>query len=121
MSLPRSASISVRGSESEWRFDWSGFDGDDCFESFCATITDRGETRHFDFGPAVVWSLRGLNRVFMDQAQTKTQGGLSGYRSGQDFRMVFDHDKKQHEFYLARPQVQLDREFLPRYDGDDET
>jgi len=121
MSLPRSASIRVRGSESEWRFDWSGFNGDDCFESFRATITDRGETRQFDFGSAVIWSLRWLNRFFADQTQTKTQGGLSVYRSGQDFRMVFDHDKKQHEFHLTRPEVQLDREFLPRYDSEDGT
>ena len=121
MSLPKSACIRVHNGESEWRFDWSGFDGDDGFESFRATITDHGVTRHFDFRSAVVWSLRWLNRFFADPKLTKTQGGLCVYRSGQDLRMVFEYDKKSQEFHLASPEVNLDREFLPKYDGDEET
>jgi hypothetical protein len=121
MSLPRSASILIRNSESEWRFDWSGFDGDDCFENYRVTITARGVARHFDFGRAVVWSLRWLNRFFADQKLEKTQGGLCVYRSGRDLRMVLEFDQAQQEFHLINPEVQLDREFLPRYDGEDET
>ena len=79
-------------------------------------------TRHFDFGSAVVWSLRWLNRFFADRKLTKTQGGgLCVCRSGQDLRMTFEHDKKLQEFYLTSPEIHLDREFLPRYDDDDET
>lgn len=119
-SLPESASIRVHGIESEWRFDWDGFDGDDCFQSFRITVTEPGLTQDFDFGPSVVWSLRWLNRFFANETQTQTRGGLSVYRSGQDFRMAFEYNRKQHEFHLRSPQVQLDREFLPLYDGEEE-
>src|SRR5690349_3201008 len=105
MALPKSAFIRVHNAESEWRFDWSGFDADDCFESFRLTITDRGVTRQFNFGSAVVWSLRWLNRFFADQKQEKTRGGLCVCRSSRDYRMTFEYDKKPQEFRLTNPEV----------------
>ena len=117
MSLPREASIRVRSSESEWRFDWSGFDGDDGFQSFRATVTGPGVARHFDLGPAVVWSLRWLNRFFADQSLEKTQGGLRVYRRGNGYRMEIETGGGQEEFHLSNPEIDLDREFLPKYDA----
>ena len=118
MPLPRQATICVRTNESEWRFEWRDFDGDDCFASFKMAVKDRGVTRHFDFGAAVVWSLRWLNRFFENKTLEKTQGGLEVYRHGQDYPLVLDAGGGQEEFRLQAPEVLLDREFLPRYDED---
>jgi hypothetical protein len=121
MSLPRQAAIRVNNNESEWRFDWSGFDGDDCFHRSGLTVTEKGVTQCFDFGSSAVWGLRWLNRFFKDQSLEKTQGGLAVFRSGQDYKLAFEYDGRQVEFHLKSPQIQLDREFIPKYDGDDET
>jgi hypothetical protein len=119
--MPKQATIRAHNNEAEWRFDWSGFDGDDCFQSYRLTVTERGVTRSFDFGAAIVRSVRWLNRFFKDQSLEETRGGISVCRSGQDYKMAFEIDGKQEEFHLKSPEVQLDREFIPRYDGEDET
>jgi hypothetical protein len=121
MPLPSQATIRVHSNESEWRFEWSGFDGDDCFNGYRLTVTENGTERSFDFGAAVVWSLRWLNRFFKDQSMEKTRGAISVVRVGQDFKLTFVHDGKQEEFHLKRPEVELDREFIPKYDGEAET
>ena len=118
MSLPSQASIRVRNGESEWRFQWSGFDGDDCFERFYVTVTERGVMRRFELGGAVVWSLRWVNRFFENKSLERPQGGgLRVYRHVQDYRLVLDSDGVEEEFSLMNPEVDLDREFLPMYDG----
>jgi hypothetical protein len=121
MSLPRQATIRVHNNESEWRFDWSGFDGDDCFHRSGLTVIEKGATRSFDFGASVVWGLRWLNRFFKDQSMEKTRGGISVVRAGHDLTMTFEHDGKKEQFHLKSPEVELDREFIPKYDGEDET
>jgi len=51
----------------------------------------------------------------------KTRGGISVVRFGQDLTLTFEHDGKQEQFHLKSPEVELDREFIPKYDGEDET
>ena len=49
----RDPGIQLTSDESETRFEWSGFDGDDCFSDFHVTIMAQGRSRRFDFGPCV--------------------------------------------------------------------
>lgn len=121
MSLPKQASIRVHNNQSEWRFEWSGFDGDDCFQNFRLAVTEQGTTRHFYVGAAVVWTLRWLTRFFEDQTLERAQGHIPVFRCGQDYRLVIKTGSRQEEFYLKSPEVLLDREFLRQYEGNEET
>ena len=117
MSLPSQACIRAFNSESKAAIHFAGFDGDDCFASLRVTVTERGVTRRFELGGAVVWSLRWLNRFFENKTLERTQGGLSVYRHGANYRLLLESAGKEEEFRLSSPAVVLDHEFLPRYDG----
>jgi len=130
MNLPRNASISARAIKSEWKFEWSGFDGDDCFNEFNIVVLNFGNESRFEFGPAVVRSLRNLNRFFNEDDGKGVSGGfrcpdIRTYdleRKGEDFLLVLstDNGKKKHEFSISNPEISCNTSFLKEYDGHDD-
>jgi hypothetical protein len=127
MSLPSQASIRIHTKESEWRFDWRDFEGDDCFQTFEITVVEEGRTRHYDFGACVVQAVRKLNRFFEDPTQATVGGGFRNpdiryydlHRSPDQYRLVvrFEGNALHDEFVLSEPQTDLDAEFCRRYYG----
>jgi hypothetical protein len=127
VSLPSQASIRVRAGESEWRFDWRDFDGDDCFGNFQITAVTNGQTRSYDFGPSVVSAVKKLNRFFRDGNRETVGGGFRNpdiryydvYRSSQNYRLAirFEGSALHDEFQLTGPEMHLDPEFLVQYYG----
>ena len=100
------------------RFEWSGFDGDDCFEDFQITVTADGQSRSFEFGPCAASGHRKMTRFFNDPTQTTV--GLSFrhpdirhcdvYRLGDDYCFVvrFEGSGLLEEFHIHRPNLQID-------------
>lgn len=129
MSLPSHTSISVRACETQWRFQWCGFDGDDSFGSFRVTVAENGQEREFDFGPCVVRAVRKLREFFRGGGQDTVGGGFRNpdiryydvYRvaAGQ-YRLVirFEGSGLHEEFHLKEPNLNLDPEYLRFYDGE---
>jgi hypothetical protein len=127
MSLPSQASIRIHTKESEWRFNWRDFDGDDCFRTFQITVAESGRARDYDFGPCVVQAVRKLNRFLQDRSQATVGGGFRNpdiryydlYRSSDEYRLVvrFEGNVLHDEFVLSKPQMDLDAEFVRQYYG----
>jgi hypothetical protein len=90
-------------------------------------VSSLGEIRRFNFGAAVVCSLRELSRFFRDESRATIAGGFRNpdsrsydiHRCGKDYRLVVStgNDQAREEFQLERPEVFMDREFLQEYDG----
>ena len=125
--MERAAHIQLKSGASEMRFDWLGFDGDDCFDDFHITVADDGQPRRFDFGPCVVRGLRKFVRFFGDTSQPTIGGGFRHldiryydlHRSGEDYRLVirFEGSGLHEEFHIHQPAVHIADQFLKDYDG----
>lgn len=107
------------------RFEWFGFDGDDCFNDFHINVTNETEARRFDFGPCAVHGLRKLSRFFKDGTQTTVGGGFrcpdvryyDVHRSADGYRLVvrFEDSGLHEQVVIHSPLVQVDDEFLGLY------
>ena len=125
--LESGAQINLKSEFVEVRFEWLGFDGDDCFEDFRVVVIERGSRQGFEFGPCVVRDLRKLARFFSDPTQTTVGGGFRNpdirqydvHRKGDDCRLVIDFaEVSLHaEFEIRSPAVHIDEKFLKAYDG----
>jgi len=121
------AHIQLKGTAAEIRFDWLGFDGDDCFGEFNITVTEDGQARQFNFGPCVVHGLRKLTKLFDNPSQTAVSGAfrhpdVRSYklqRSGNNYRLVVQFEgaglNEIHEVQTTN--IDIDEAFLKAYDG----
>jgi hypothetical protein len=115
--MEQALNIRLTSDESEALFEWTDFDGDDCFSGFCVTVTTGGESRRFEFGPCVAWSHRRLTKFFRDTTQTAVELGFRNpdarhcdiHRSGHDYRLVIRYAGSgwHQEFHLHRPAVHV--------------
>lgn len=120
--MKTTADIRVKGNSAEAKFEWRGFDGDDCFNDFHINVTTEGETRRFDFGPCAVHGLRKLRKFFQDESLGEAGLGFRNpdvrtcdvHRAGDGYRLVvrFDGSGLKEEFLIDQPQLQIDDEFL---------
>jgi hypothetical protein len=109
------------------RFDWLGFDGDDCFEDFHITFCEGGPSIHFGFGTCAVRGLKEVARFFSDASQTTVGGGFRHpdiryydlYRSGEDYRLVVRYEGSglHEEIWIRQPAVHVADQFLKEYYG----
>ena len=75
--LPRNVQISVDSETCNAILRWTGFDGDDAFDSFQIQIQRKdAEPQCFEFGACAVWGLRRSTRFFSDQKEPATGGGF---------------------------------------------
>jgi hypothetical protein len=126
-SIVRDAHIHLKSESAEIRFDWLGFDGDDCFKDFYITVTYGGQTRCFNFGWSAVYGLRKLSRFFADSAQPTVSGSFSGpdlrqfdlQRTGEGYRLIlrFEGATSHEEFHIRNPSVHVADEFLKSHDA----
>lgn len=126
--MERTAHICLQGTDTELRFDWLGYDGDDCFRDFHVTVRSRSGERRFEFGPCVVWGLRKLSRFFSDPTQQNAELGFRHpdirhcdlHRAGDGYRFVVRYEGSglHAEFHVDRPSVHIGDEFLRAYDAD---
>jgi hypothetical protein len=122
-----SAWIVVKDDAVELRFEWTHFDGDDCFEDFQIIVSDRAQTQRFEFGGCVISGLRELSRFFGDKREPSVSGGFRNpdirtydlYRDDDRYRLAirFEGVGLAQEFHTRNPVVQFDRAFLNEYDG----
>ena len=118
--LKRAAHIKVTSGGSEARFDWGGFDGDDCFSDFHVTVLAEGNSRRFDFGPCAGFGLRKLSRFFRDTTQAEAGLGFRYpdirycdiHRLGDEYRLVirFEGSGLFEEFCIRQPVVHIQEE-----------
>jgi hypothetical protein len=109
--------IQLTSEELQTRFEWSGFDGDDCFSAFQITVTADGQSRLFEFGPCAAAGLRKMIRFFSDSTQDTVGLGFRHpdirhcdvHRLGDDYRFVvrFEGSGLHEEFHLYRPTLQI--------------
>jgi|GEM_PF-7045558 len=110
--------IRLTSGESQTRFEWSGFDGDDCFEDFQITVTAYGQSRSFEFGPCAAAGLRKMTRFFNDVTQPTVGPSFRHrdirhcdvYQLGDDYRSAvrFEGSGLLEEFHIHRPILQID-------------
>jgi hypothetical protein len=115
--MERVARIRLTSDESETRFEWSGFDGNDCFSDFQITVTTAGQFWHFEFGPCAAYGVRRLTRLFTDTTQMSAELGFQHpdirhcdvHRSGEDFRLIVRYESSglHEEFHIHRPAVHI--------------
>ncbi|MES2709278.1 MAG: hypothetical protein V4726_21960 [Verrucomicrobiota bacterium] len=126
--MEHTAHIRLRSGDTEMRFDWLGFDGDECFQDFHVTYVSGGDERRFEFGPCVVWGVRKLTRFFTDPTQLTAGLGFRHpdirycdvHRSGESYRLVVRYEGSglHEELHIERPSVHVADEFLGAYDTD---
>ena len=125
--MESAAHIHLKSDTAEIRFEWLGFDGDDCFNDFHIIVTEGGHARRFDFGPCVVSGLRKLAGFFNEATQATVGGGFRHpdirhydvYRSADGYRLVvrFEGSRLHEELHIQRPALHVDDEFLKAYDS----
>jgi hypothetical protein len=126
--MERTAYIRLESTDTELRFDWLDYDGDDCFRDFHVTSRSGAGERRFEFGPCVVWGLRKLCRFFSDPTQQSAELGFRHpdirhcdvHRTGDSYRLVvrYEGSGMHEELHIERPSVHLGDEFLRAYDTD---
>jgi hypothetical protein len=110
--------IRLKSDESETRFEWSGFDGDDCFSDFRIIVTTAGQSRQFEFGACALHGLRKLIKVFSDPNQGAAELGFRHpdirwcdvHRLGnEDYRLIVRYEGSglHEEFRFHRPEVHI--------------
>lgn len=119
------ASIQLRTSELEIRFEWVDFDGDDGFKEFHLDIIGGTETRRFDFGPCAVATLRRFASFFngkLDFTSAEFQCPdvrvceLARIENGFRLQVRFEANRQSEEFNIASPSITID-DFLAQYDS----
>jgi hypothetical protein len=115
--MERAPHIQLTSEGTEARFEWSGFDGDDCFADFHVTVTAGGQAHRFEFGPCAAYGLRRLRRFFTDPTQTAAELGFRHpdirhcdvYRSGENYRLRVRYEGSglHKEFHISRPAVHI--------------
>jgi hypothetical protein len=120
--MERASYILLKSDDVEMRFDWLGFDGDDCFRDFHITVAAGGQPKRFDFGPCVVSGLLKCVRFFGDTAQNTVGGSFRHpdtrsydlYRSKEGYRLAvcFEGPELHDEFHIQQPAVHIADEFL---------
>ena len=123
--MEHTAYILLQSRDVEMRFDWLGFDGDDCFEDFHVTYVSGSGAQRFDFGPCVVGGLRKLTHFFSDPTKLVVESGFRHpdvrlcevYREDESYRVVirFEGSGLHEELHISQPWVQVGA-FLKEYD-----
>lgn len=126
--MERTAHIRLESRDAEMRFDWLGYDGDDCFQDFHVTCRSGADERRFEFGPCVVWGLRKLSRFFSDPTKQSAELGFRHpdirhcdvYRAEDGYKLVVHYEGSgfHEELHIERPSVHVANEFLRAYDTD---
>jgi hypothetical protein len=116
------ALVRLSNQQSEIRFDWVAFDGDDCFGDIHITVTNPGGIQRFDFGPCAVNDLRKLGKFFRDETQATLGGGFQNpdiryydvQRAHDGYRvdLRFEGNGLNEQFHIDNPLVEIDDEFL---------
>jgi hypothetical protein len=104
------------------RFEWLGFDGDDCFDDFHIDLTNETGIQHFHFGPCAIHGLRKVSRFFQDSGQASVSLGFQlpdirccdVHRADDGYRLLvrFEGSGLSEQFYVHEPSVQIDDELL---------
>ena len=128
MPIPSGSWIKVSSGSAEWHLVWTGFDLDDCFDSFIITVKQGGAEERYEFGGCVVASLRRVTRFFGSHPADDDVGG--GFRNPDErfyelhrrsghYRLVikFTGAGWERDFSLNDAETVLDRRFLDAYDG----
>jgi hypothetical protein len=128
MPIPSGSSIGLKTKDVQWTFRWTGFDLDDCFDSFQIRVMHGGAQEDYDLGPCAVHALRQLTRVFESNLQEDAAGG--GFRNpdprfyelrkrGEAYNLIirFPEQGMEKQFDLVHPEVSIDRKFLSVYEG----
>jgi hypothetical protein len=124
--MPPNALIKLETASDRLCFDWSGFDGDDCFGSFVISVFCNDHLHSFDFGACAVQLLRKMSRFLSSPSQPSVGGGFRHpdirtydlHRIDDGFRLVvqFEGSGLHEEFTLVRPTIEDSRAFLSAYD-----
>jgi len=128
--MESTAQICLSSRDAELRFDWLGFDGDDCFREFSVTYRSGADEQRFEFGPCAVRGLRKLSCFFSDPAQESAGMGFRNpdirycdiSREAGGYRVVvrYDGNGLHEEFLLGSPSLHMENKFLKDYYGDDD-
>ena len=128
LDIPDQASIALVGAESELRFLWKGFDGDDSFAEHSIEVLQGGETSRHDFGGCAVNGLRKVTRLIGSDQDGKSEHGFrnpepifySLERRKDEMTLRIEDDKGRTVLVhrLISPNVRNDGAFLAAYDGD---
>ncbi|HKU25255.1 MAG TPA: hypothetical protein VJQ54_07260 [Candidatus Sulfotelmatobacter sp.] len=120
--MKTSADIRIKGDSTELSFEWRDFDGDDCFNDFHINVITATGTRRFDFGGCAVNGLRQFSRFFRNGTPNTVSGGFRNpdiryydlHRETDGYRLVvrFEGSGLCEEFYVRKPQTQIDDEFM---------
>jgi hypothetical protein len=119
------ASIQIRNTELEIRFEWVEFNGDDGFNEFHLDIVGGTETRRFDFGPCAIATLRKFADFFQGNLETASAAfqcpdvrvcELARTDKGFQLLVRFEADNQREEFNITGPSIAID-DFLSEYDG----
>lgn len=123
--MKQGASIQLIDSVTNIRFEWSDYDGDDCFSDFRILVKEEKQTFEFDFGACVIFGLRELSKFFSDLSRETAGLGFrnpdirycDAYRNGNDYRLVvrYEGNNLHKEFNLKKPVIHIDDEFLRSY------
>ena len=124
--MEESTSIHLKDSLTDVRFEWSDFDGDDCFQSFQISVDEGNQSQKFDFGACANAGLRKLSKFFSDISQETTGLGFRNpdirycdlFRNGNVYRLVIQYEGNNlhKEFILNEPVIYIDDAFLKSYD-----
>jgi hypothetical protein len=123
--MEHSASIQLKDSKMNIRFEWSDYDGDDCFNNFQVLVAEGKQSEMFDFGACAIFGLRKLSKFFSDLSQETAGLGFRNpdirycdvFRNGKDYRLVIQYEGNNlhKEFNLSQPVIHIKDEFLKEY------
>jgi hypothetical protein len=120
--VKNSALIRLKNDQSDLKFEWVDFDGDDCFNDFHIEVKNASGIRRYDFGPCVVHCLRKLCKFFEDPKETTVSGGFRHpdvrryevHRSDDGYRLIvrFEGSGLHEQFHIQHPVLRIDAESL---------
>ena len=113
--MTQTTQIALRSTTTTALFDWSSYDGDDCFEIFRIIVSAEGETQQFDFGPCAIRAVRMMKEFLADDTKAEVGGGFRNpdiryydiYRSMGRLRIVirFEGSGLNKEFIISDPDI----------------
>ncbi|MFC5864246.1 hypothetical protein ACFPT7_18215 [Acidicapsa dinghuensis] len=125
--MKNSASISIKGCDSDLLFEWLDYDGDDCFNDFHIVLSVGNELRRFDFGPCAVRGLKKFAQFFKGKLETVSSGfrfpdirncELIRVADGFQLQVRFEANDFSEQIHISEPAINIEDEFLKEYYGD---
>ena len=120
-----SAQIRVKGDLTEMRFEWGGFDGDDCFGDFQISVTNEADVKRFDFGPCALHGAQSYTDFLRISPKQRSAWGsvtptfrrCDVHRLPSGYRLVvrFEGNQLHEQVDVFSPLVHIDDEFLKQH------